>query len=161
MMSLIAHNVGGFVGHMQKGEPFQALSSIIPVKQYQDTVKAHELWSTGKENSLGGQMTKPSAFDAATQAFGIKPASVADAQERAGTIINYKRQAEATKTSILKAWVSSPDKRDAQARINNFNSLHPAEAIKPTDQIKMMRAKQASTSSAPGRDQTLNRMLNY
>jgi hypothetical protein len=161
MMSLIAHNVGGFVGHMQKGEPFQALSSIIPVKQYQDTVKAHELWSTGKENSLGGQMTKPSAFDAATQAFGIKPASVADAQERAGTIINYKRQVEATKTSILKAWVSSPDKRDAQARINNFNSLHPAEAIKPTDQIKMMRAKQASTSSAPGRDQTLNRMLNY
>jgi hypothetical protein len=106
-------------------------------------------------------MTKPSVGDAALQLFGVKPASVADAQERAGTIVNYKQQIQATKNSILKAWISSTDKRDAQARINNFNSLHPAEAIKPSDQIREMKAKQTSESTAPGKDQTLNKMLNY
>lgn len=163
MVSFLADRTSQFVGHMQKGEAFQAVSSLVPVKMYQDAVKASQLMTTGKQNSLGGQMTKPSALDAAYQMFGLKPASVADAQDKTSTKVGYNAEVKATRDSILKAFVAAdPQNRAAaQARINAFNKLHPAEAIKPQDQIKMMRYRQQSQSNAPGRDTALNKMLNY
>lgn len=163
MVSFLAERTSQFVGHMQKGEAFQAVSSLIPVKMYQDAVKAAQLATTGKQNSLGGQMTKPSAVDAAYQLFGLKPSSVAEAQERATTKVNYNAEVKATRDSILKQFVAAngADRAAAQARINAFNKLHPAEAIKPQDQIKMMKYRQQSQSNQPGRDTTLNKMLNY
>jgi hypothetical protein len=163
MVSFLAERTSQFVGHMQKGEAFQAVSSLIPVKMYQDAVKASQLATTGKQNSLGGQMTKPSALDAAYQLFGLKPASVAEAQEKSTTKVNYSAEVKATRDSILKAFVAADtqDRPAAQARINAFNKLHPAEAIKPQDQIKMMKYRQQSQSQQPGRDTTLNKMLNY
>jgi hypothetical protein len=149
---------------MQKGEAFQAVSSLVPVKMYQDAVKAAQLATTGKQNSLGGQMTKPSALDAAYQLFGLKPASVAEAQEKSTVKVNYNAEVKATRESILKAFVAADpgaDRAAAQARINQFNKLHPAEAIKPQDQIKMMKYRQQSQSNQPGRDTTLNKMTNY
>jgi hypothetical protein len=164
MSSFLADHTTDFVSHMQKGEGFQAVSSLIPIKLYQDSVKADQLATTGKQNSLGGQMTKPSVLDAAYQLFGFKPSSVADAQERAETVVNYKAQVKTTRDSILKAFVAAApgsDRAAAQKRINDFNRLHPAEAIKPGDQLKMMKFRQQSQSNAPGRDTTLNKMLNY
>jgi hypothetical protein len=163
MVSFLAERTSQFVGHMQKGEAFQAVSSLIPVKMYQDAVKASQLMNTGKQNSLGGQMTKPSALDAAYQMFGLKPASVAEAQDKASTKVSYNAEVKATRDSILKAFVAADpqDRPAAQARINSFNKLHPAEAIKPQDQIKMMKYRQQSQSNQPGRDPTLNKMLNY
>jgi Large polyvalent protein associated domain 39 len=163
MVSFLAERTSQFVGHMQKGEAFQAVSSLIPVKMYQDAVKAAQLATTGKQNSLGGQMTKPSALDAAYQLFGLKPASVAEAQEKSTVKVNYNAEVKATRDSILKAFVAADpqDRPAAQARINAFNKLHPAEAIKPQDQIKMMKYRQQSQSQQPGRDTTLNKMLNY
>ncbi len=163
MLSFLAERTSQFVGHMQKGEGFQAVSSLVPVKMYQDAVKAAQLATTGKQNSLGGQMTKPSALDAAYQLFGLKPASVAEAQEKSTTKVNYNAEVKATRDSILKAFVAAngADRAAAQARINAFNKLHPAEAIKPQDQIKMMKYRQQSQSNQPGRDTTLNKMLNY
>lgn len=163
MLSFLAERTSQFVGHMQKGEGFQAVSSLVPVKMYQDAVKAAQLATTGKQNSLGGQMTKPSALDAAYQLFGLKPASVAEAQEKSTTKVNYNAEVKATRDSILKAFVAAngADRAAAQARINAFNKLHPAEAIKPGDQLKMMKYRQQSQSNQPGRDTTLNKMLNY
>jgi len=164
MVSFLAERTSQFVGHMQKGEAFQAVSSLVPVKMYQDAVKAAQLATTGKQNSLGGQMTKPSALDAAYQLFGLKPASVAEAQEKSTVKVNYNAEVKATRESILKAFVAADpgaDRAAAQARINQFNKLHPAEAIKPQDQIKMMKYRQQSQSNQPGRDTTLNKMTNY
>ena len=164
MLDFLGSRTSEFVSHMQRGEGFQAVSSLVPVKAYQDAVKAYELGSTGKKNSIGGQMTKPSAMDAAYQALGLKPSSVADAQEASGTKVNYNAQVKATKNAIIKAWASAENgsaKIKAQARINEFNRMHPAEAIKPGEQRSMLKYRQETETNQPGKDQTLNKMLSY
>jgi hypothetical protein len=157
MASFLAERVTGFVGHMQKGEPFQAVSQLIPIKMYQDAVKAVQLYSTGKTDSLGRQMTQPSGLDAAKQLFGVKPESVALAQEKAGYAINYKGKVNTTKESILKSYVNGDD--TAMDRVNNFNSLHPYEAIKSRD----LRGIGKVAASEPGesRDQDINEATNF
>ena len=164
MLDFLASRTSEFISHMQRGQGFQAVSSLVPVKAYQDAVKAFELGTTGKTNSIGRQMTKPSKGDAVYQALGLKPSSVADAQEASGTKINYNTQVKATKNSILKAWAaasSGSEKIKAQARINAFNRMHPAEAIKPNEQRAMMKYQQETQANQPGKDQELNNMLRY
>lgn len=164
MGGFLADRTTEFVKHMQKGEGFQAVGSLVPVKAYQDAVKGLELATSGKKNSLGGRMTESSGLDAAYQAFGLKPSSVADAQERAGTAMNFKTQVKATRESIIKAYVSADPgaaRLSATSRMNAFNRLHPAEAIRPGDVKGLEKAKQMSQSTQPGRDSTLNKMLNY
>jgi hypothetical protein len=139
MTSLLAGNVTGFVGHMQRGEPFQAMSSIIPIKVWQDAVKAHELWTTGKINSLGEQMTPPSAGDAAWQLFGLKPADVAEAEEKARIHGEHAAAVKDSRTSILKDFVKG-DGADS-SRLEKFNDLHPANAIKAGDVKSLMKAR--------------------
>jgi len=163
MLDFLASRVSEFVSHMQRGQGFQAVSSLVPIKAYQDAVKAIELGTTGKMNSIGGRMTKPSGMDAAYQGFGLKPSSVADAQEASGTKINYMTQVKATKNAVLKAWANSTgsDRLKAQNRINAFNRMHPAEAIKPNEMRSMLKYQQETQNNAPGKDQTLNKMLSY
>jgi hypothetical protein len=164
MFSFLADRVSQFVGHMQKGEAFQAVSSAVPVKMYQDAVKAYELLNSGKKNSLGGQLTKPSALDAAYQLFGVKPSSVAAAQERTTTKINYNAEVKATRDSLIKTWTAAAvgeDRRAVQKRINDFNKLHPAEAIRGQDQLKMLKFRQRAEANSPTRDVTLNKMMDY
>lgn len=161
MTSLLAENVTDFTKHMQNGQPFQAFSSVIPVKAWHDATKAYELYDTGKLNGLGASMTKPSSLDAAWQLFGLKPASVAIAQERSGVAINYNQQVKATKDAIIKAYVSATNKADARTRIANFNRLHPAEVIRPIDLIKMQQFKQRVQNSAPVKDREVNRRTNF
>ncbi len=164
MFNFLADRTTQFSAHMQKGEAFQAISSLIPVKQYQDAVEAYQYATTGKMNSLGGQMTKPSALDATYKFLGLKPSSVAEAQEAVGTQINYNSQVRAAKSAIIKAYVSAATKGDmlkAQGRMNEFNKLHPAEAIKGRDIRSMMKGKELEQSNAPGKDETLNKMLSY
>jgi hypothetical protein len=163
MLDFLGSRTTEFVGHMNRGEGFQAISSLVPIKAYQDMLKAFELGTTGKTNSIGGRMTKPSMSDAAWQALGLKPSSVADAQEAANTKISYQQQVKATKENILKAWAGATgdERLKAQARISQFNRLHPSEAIKPTEQRSMMKYRQESQGNAPTRDRTLNDMLSY
>lgn len=164
MLDFLASRTSEFTAHMQRGEGFQAVSSLVPIKAYQDSVKAIELGTTGKKNSIGGQMTKPSGLDAAYQAFGLKPSSVAEAQEASATKVNYNTQVKATKNSILKAWVAAPTgsaKIKAQNRVNEFNKMHPAEAIKPNEMKSLMKYQQETQTNQPGKDQTLNKMLSY
>jgi hypothetical protein len=158
MTSMLAGNVTNFMGHMQKGEPFQALSSIIPIKQWQDAVKAYQLATTGKVNSLGGQMTQPSLGDAAYQLLGLKPASVAESQDRSSTAMNYKNEVKDTRDAVMKDFVSSTDKARALVRLNTFNKNHPAEAIKGNDLVGLMRAREMERQNVT-RDPELQKRL--
>jgi hypothetical protein len=158
MTSMLAGNVTNFMGHMQKGEPFQALSSIIPIKQWQDATKAYQLATTGKVNSLGGQMTEPSLGDAAYQLLGLKPASVAEAQDRSSTAMNYKGDVKDTRDAVMKDFVSSTDKARALVRLNRFNTNHPAEAIKGNDLVGLMRAREMERQNLT-RDPELQKRL--
>jgi hypothetical protein len=142
MPQLIAQNITGFVGHMQKGEPFQAISSIIPVKQYQDAVKAYQLFDTGKQDSIGSQMTQPSGKDAFMQFMGIKPASVAEAQEKSQVRVEAAQGIKAAKQSIIKAYVTAKDgdaRKAATDRVMSFNKRFPESMIKGSDIQALMR----------------------
>ena len=148
MPQMLAQNVTGFVGHMQKGELGQAVSSLVPVKQYQDAVKAWQLMNTGKLDSIGGQLTQPSAGDAISQLMGFKPASVAEAQEKQGVRIEVGKGIKAAKSSIIKAYVTAQDDaaRDrAEARMNAYNDRFPESAIKASDLQGMMRMQEEDT----------------
>jgi hypothetical protein len=160
MTSFLAGTVTNFYTHMQKGEPFQAISSAIPIKQWQDTVKAIELGTTGKMNSIGGQMTQPSAWDATTQFLGIKPASVANTQEKTGAAIEYKNAIKAQKDSIIKDYVSSKDKSRALNRILQFNKNAPGEAIKVSDLNSLMNAR-AMEEAGVSKDPEINRRTSF
>jgi GGDEF domain-containing protein len=160
MTSFIADRVTGFMGHMQKGEPGQAVSALVPIKQYQDAVKAYELATTGKQNSLGGQMTEPSMGDAAWQLLGLKPASVAEAQEHGSVSANFRTGLKDTRAAIIKAYVAG-DKSDALERVNNFNRMHPAEAIKGRELRSEEILKQRIEQGGPGRDTDLNERQDF
>lgn len=160
MTSLLAGNVTNFMGHMQKGEPFQAISSIIPIKQWQDAVKAYQLATTGKLNSLGGQMTQPSLGDAAWQLAGLKPASVAEAQEKSSAVVDFKSEVKSTRDAIMKDYVSSKDKARATVRLNTFNKNHPAEAIMGKDLRGLMKAREMAQQGV-SRDPEVTKRTNF
>ena len=164
MPQLLAQNVSGFVGHMQRGEPFQAVSSLVPIKAYQDSAKALQLFNTGKRDSLGGQMTKPSATDAMWQALGIKPASVAEAQEKASIRIEQSAAIKSSKDSILKQYASAQNASERNAALDRrreFNKTNPAEAIRDADLIKTIRRQQENTQNIPNRDARVNKATNF
>jgi hypothetical protein len=156
MGQFLADRTSEFAGHMQKGEPFQAAASLVPIKAFQDGVKAGQLLSGGKVNSWGAQMTQPSMADAAKQLFGLKPSTVAEAQEHAGVAAQMASQISKLKKDIVKDYVSSNGSEHAQARLDNYNSLHPYEPIRPNDLIKGMRFKAATEQGLPSRDQDIN-----
>jgi hypothetical protein len=98
-------------------------------------------------------------MDAAYQTFGLKPASVATAQEKAGAAINISSKIKTTKESALKAFIADP-KQD-QSRIEAFNKMHPAEAIKSQDIQGLMRYKQQQASGGPVKDPDINSATNF
>ena len=100
-----------------------------------------------------------SVADAAYQTFGLKPASVATAQEKAGAAINISSKIKTTKESVLKAFIADP-KQD-QSRIEAFNKMHPAEAIKSQDIQGLMRYKQQQASGGPVKDPDINSATNF
>jgi GGDEF domain-containing protein len=152
MPQMLANNVSSFVGHMQKGEPFQAISSVIPVKMYQDAVKAFGLMTAGKVDSLGAQQTAPSTGDAITQALGFKPASVAEAQEKIQVRVENAAAQKAARTAIIRAYVSAPDAASrvrAEERLNSYIQRFPARSAGIASEIQAMtRDKQLDEQGA-------------
>jgi hypothetical protein len=159
MTSFLASNATRAHQHIQNGEYGQALSSLVPIKAYQDAVKAHDLYTTGKQNSIGSTMTPPSGWDALKQAVGIKPASVADSQEHARVSADYRGTLKATKADILKALVSN--KPGAQDRMIAFNKMHPAEQITSKNIGSLQQLQQNIQNNAPSRDPDLNARENF
>lgn len=145
MPQLLAQSVTGFMKHMQKGEPVQAISSLIPVKQFQDATKAWQLFNGGKQDSLGARMTEPSTGDAVAQLIGFKPASVAEAQEKQSARVEVGKGIKAAKSSIIKAYVTAQDQgalSRAEGRMQDYNARFPESAIKASDLMGMERLQQ-------------------
>jgi hypothetical protein len=159
MVSFVGDRIKSFSQNYQAGNLAGAASDLVPIKAYQDAVKGWQLATTGKQNSMGNTMTAPSYMDAAYQTFGLKPASVATAQEKAGAAINISSKIKTTKESALKAFIADP-KQD-QSRIEAFNKMHPAEAIKSQDIQGLMRYKQQQASGGPVKDPDINSATNF
>lgn len=161
---LLANNVTTFNSKMDQGEPYEAVSSIIPVKMYQDTVKAYELATTGKTNSLGAQVTEPSGSDALYQMMGFRPASVAKYQEKVQTSIERQKFLDARKNAIVREYLHADDKSSVLEKVAKFNEKNPGAALTVGDFLKLQRAKQRAEAQAeggPNRDPALNEMLDY
>lgn len=158
MVQDLANSTSSFMGHMQRGETFKAVSSIVPIKAYQDAMKAYDLMNGGRRDSLGTAMTKPSTYDAMVQAIGFKPASVADAQEHKGAKLEVDIKAKATKNDIVKQYVSARAQGDdtalneAQARMDKWSDNNPTDPIRRLDIIKMMSAQQRDEQGVPDRN---------
>ena len=159
MTSFIAQHITDFTTHMQNGEPGKAISSLVPIKAYQDGAKAIELATEGRKNSLGSQVTPPSNWDAFVRAVGFQPADIAQAQEHSRVSMDYKNVVKGVRSSILKGLVSG--KPNAQDRMERFNKLHPSERIKPGDIRGLAKFSQGISSGAPSRDAELNEMENF
>lgn len=164
----LVHNVTGFTGNMQRGNVGQAISTVIPVKAYQDAAKALELMQTGKQDSLGGQLTQPSAADALIQAIGFKPAAVAEAQERQGVKIEYAQAARAAKKDIVGQYVkayfgggSAGDRAKAQGRMDRWNRNNPTVPITNKDINAAAKAAIRTTYGLPEKNEKAEEALNY
>lgn len=157
MVQEAANNVTGFMGKMQRGDTFGAIASLVPVKAFNDAVKAVELLKTGKRDSIGGQMTEPSKADALRQFIGLKPASVADAQEKTGVRIEYAQAAKKTKDDIVKQFVSSDDKSleraKAVGRMQRWNRNNPTVPITNKDIQRLFNAQARTNVDAPDRNE--------
>ena len=94
-------------------------------------------------------MTPASTGDALWQLMGLKPASVAEAQEKGRIHVEHSTQIKDTRQQILKGFVKGDDV-DTD-RISRFNEKHPANSIKAGD-IKSLMKAQAMEEQGLNRD---------
>jgi hypothetical protein len=160
----LAHNVTSFMGKAQRGDIGGAVSSVVPVKQWQDAAKALQLLQVGKTDSVGGQLTQPSGIDALTQLIGFKPTSVADAQEKQGIRVEYAVAARHARDNIVKQIVTANtagEKAAAWGRYNRWNRNNPTVPIMPKDIERALREQQRTTQDLPSRNEKANEATNF
>ena len=147
LFQMVVDGVSAATGHLQNGEYAQAMASIVPIKIVKDGLKALQLASTGKTNIRGAIQTEPSGLDAAKQLFGLKPANVANAQEKAGVMAEYSKSQEVARTNIIRALAGGKD--GAEDRRESFNQRFPNRKITPAEvrayQHGTMRQEQGIT----------------
>lgn len=137
MPQLLANNVSGFMTHWKRGEPYQAVSAIIPVKAYQDAITAYDFATKGLTSPMGSQLTAPSGLDAVYKAVGFKPADVALAQQRRSENIEQRVAMSDARKSIVKDWAQAvgngKSTATVMARVRTFNRNFPQRPITAND----------------------------
>lgn len=166
MGQMVGEQKDAFTHAMERGNAFEMLAALVPIKLLRDTLKATELATTGHKAANGARLTKPSIGDAVTQIMGFKPASVARVQQRQGDVAEYYEQMDKRKTDILGAWAkASPEERQAlRHEINDFNAKNPGDRIKVQDLIKQQRAAQRSQQrieTGNDRNPNVKKLLEY
>lgn len=165
LVQLVANSVTGAAGHLQNGEYLQAVLSVLPVKVVQDSLKAMQLLETGKQTGTGAHITQPSALDAAKQAFGLKPASVADAQEQRGVKTEYTKVQGMVRASIIRQLLTAkPDSSEHQAaieRLQRYNERNPGAGITRREINEEARRNYRATQNLPSRNQRANEAADF
>jgi hypothetical protein len=165
LLQYLVNGITGATGHIQNGEYAQAIGSVVPIKLVQDGLKGLDLLNSGKETGAGAHITQPSALDAAKQTFGLKPASVADAQERQEIKAEYKEVKGQTKGSIIKELLShpegSPEREEARARLRAFNERNPGAGIGKGEIKRAATANFKTSNQVLTRDQRLNQAEDF
>jgi hypothetical protein len=137
MVQWMMNGVTGAMGHLQNGEYLKAVGSVMPIKLVQDGLQALDMLNTGKPNSAGVPITKPSGLDAFKKVLGFQPADVADAQEKARAGMEITKAQSLAKSAIIKAIIAapsgSPERDAANDRKNSFNDRNPGATIKWSD----------------------------
>lgn len=164
MVQMVAEQKDAFVKAMDKGDAFGMLAALVPIKMLRDSLKAGQLASTGKLSGAGGQTTKPSALDAAYQVIGLKPASVAQAQERQGEVAQYRQFGSERKQRIMNQAQKGMPTASLMDQVRAYNAANPGDRISVGDFKKQQRAAQratATTQGGPTRDPNVRKLLDY
>lgn len=164
MPQMIAQQKDNVMNAIERGSTFDALVSLVPIKAVQDMNRAFDLYSHGKRNGAGGQLTKPSGYDAAIQALGFKPATVAKAQERTGTAFDYRQFGNARQKRVLDAAAKTGINQSVWTKVNAYNKANPGNQISVQDFIKQKRSAQRGKNLAQGgpeRDPKTRKLLDY
>ncbi len=142
-------SVNDFTKHMQDGEPFQALTSVVPLKLLTDAMKASQLATGGKINDKGAVIVDPSIGGAVSRLIGFKPASEAEAQERQRVAYEVKKQAAARKTVLMRRALKD-GYESMSDEIGDFNDANPGSPITYKDFRRAQMIKQNDEDIARG-----------
>ena len=149
--------------YASRGDWLDALSSIVPLKVWDDALKGIDLMRHGYQ---GNTVSLPplGAGAAVTQAAGFQPAPVAKAQSKAEALYRLNQQRYGRKQQLIREWFAAHDKPPTMAQIEDFNRKNPGAAITYADFRRATRQKaqaQRSGAGLPGRDPTMTRALRY
>lgn len=164
MMQFLGQQLGGPIGQliaeqkdqfskaMDRGDTFGMFQALVPIKFVRDLSKAYDLGTTGKRTGNGGQLTDPSALNAAYQAIGLKPAEVERAQEKQSTVMDYKAFTKDRKADLMNAYSNSDDKGSIMAQVRAYNAANPGSRISYQDFVRQQRSAARTTQEADGRE---------
>lgn len=164
MPQMVAQQKENVMNAIERGSTFDALVSLVPVKAVQDMNRAFDLYQHGKRNTAGGQLTKPSGYDAAIQALGFKPATVAKVQERTGTAYDLRNFQNARQKRIIDSAGKTGLNQSVWAKVNAYNKANPGNPITVQDFIKQYRSARRAEAAArggPERDPKVRKLLDY
>jgi hypothetical protein len=164
MGQMVAEQKDQFVKAQDRGDAFGMLSALVPIKLLRDSLKAYELGTTGKRSGAGGQLTKPSGADAAMQAMGLKPSDVAQAQEKQGTVANYKQFVSERKQRIINETTNGKLSPSLMDQVRQYNAANPGDRISVADFRKQQRSAQKAQATAQGgptKDPEVRKLTGY
>lgn len=145
-LKAIAAGVAGEHGDMAKSLPFP--------KVVKDTLKAMQGYSEGKVSKTGKPLAKPLTLgEAATKAFGLRPASEARQFEAGGSGREQKEErGRAAEAAALKnAWVKAAPgaARDRQwKKIQDWNKSHPDNRVTMSDLRRLEQRRKKENTKA-------------
>jgi hypothetical protein len=150
----------------ERGDMLGGFMHMVPIKAMHDVQKAWQLYSSGRQSTLGAQLTPPSAGAAVWQALGLKPSGVANVQEREGTVRGYKAWEDQRKFELISQYMTSPEgqKGSIMDRIQHFNTLNPGHKISYSDFRRAqvgVKGQEAVATGQPTRDPRANELVNY
>ena len=149
-----------------RGDLFNGFMSMVPVKAFHDAQQAWQYYSSGKQTATGGQLTQPSTGAGIAKLLGVKPASVADVQEREQAVRGYKEFEDQRKFSLVKQFMSTPEgaRGSIMDKIRAFNQANPGHRISYSDFRRAQMGNLTQERIAQGqqvRDPVASALVNY
>jgi hypothetical protein len=155
-----------------KGEGFEAISELIPVKLFQDARAAWKLMTEGVKTRGGETVVGPEEFnwvDAVGRSAGFRTTEEATASEKAGTVFRYKSWRSARVRELTAAFWQAYEDGDAKAQaeavaaIKRFNERNPGAPItgESLAQSKRQKLQTVQERQGQGRNPDLNELLDY
>jgi hypothetical protein len=147
---------------ISNGDVAGGLADGVPVKMFQSAMSAYNQYTSGSPTEDGNMLVEPgNAYGAAMQAFGFKPAELANAQERRGTAIDYRNFVKNRKAVLVKDFVKNGIDSD---KLDNWNSRNPGNEISGRDIRALIRQQQEAemeVDGSPGRNEKVNELNDY
>lgn len=152
----LAANMADGVVLIGSGDVWKGVEKMIP-KAGADVLRAARYQTEGMTDRRGAEILGPEeigAWNTAVRAFGVASAQEANYYEGTSAKTKLKMSVDERKGAIgdrFQVAMRTGDFADVRAQIKEFNARHPAQAIKPKDEL---RWRQQAVRKAAQRDST-------